>query len=165
MAAPPLAEIYVDAIKELTARFRFPDADNLITAPSDLEQQVAIFDAVQEINTLPPETTHTLASIYDEYADPRLKMLLFLGAGKNIITTLVADWTANGYSLALEEFNVEDRLDRYKNLLDLLSQQFTERLTNYKTASQKHIRGAYQGTNPLIRYRSGLLANPAARRF
>jgi len=150
-----LTELYAAAITEVDARFRLPGIDNLLTAPTTLEKQVAIFDALAEINSAPPETQYLLENVLAFDGDPRVKSLLYLGTGKNIIRTLLADWTANGFTLNLEEFNIEDRLSRYESLLSLIQTQFTDQLTNYKTATGKFVKRIHVGdNNPLIRFRN-----------
>ena len=149
-----LDEIYAAAITELGARFRFDDAQTLITNPTELEKKVAITDALAEINSFPPETAFTLDKIFGDNADPRVQALIYLGTGKNIVQTLLVDWTQNGFSMAVDEFNVEDRLQRYDTLFNTLNTQFNDRLEKFKIASQKHVRHAYQGNNnPLARFR------------
>lgn len=148
-------EIYAAAIAEIQARFRFDDAQTLITVPTELEKKVAIMDALAELNSFPPETSYTLDVLGGPNADPHLQSLVYLGTAKNILQMLLVDWTQNGFSMNVDEFNVEDRLPRYDSLYNLINGQFNDRIEKFKIATQKHVRHAYQGNNnPLVRYRA-----------
>jgi len=76
-----------DTLREsIFKRYRFNKIDNMLPMPETLEIEAAIADAVQDINSFPPETSFTFDQIYDG-ADPRWKRMLYMGAAKNICIT------------------------------------------------------------------------------
>jgi hypothetical protein len=150
-----IEEIYEAAIKEIDRRYRFPAFDDLINGPTDMEKQVAMEDAVGDINAYAPVTTFTLEGIFNGKADVRLKNLVYLGTARNVIRTLLFDWTANGVSATVEEFTFEDRKDRYEQLLTTIDGQFDKLVSGWKESSQKFSHRIYLGnSNPLARFRS-----------
>lgn len=157
-------ELFDAVMAEVDARFRFKLVDNLLRPPTTMEKQVAIFDALAEINSYPPETLYKLENVISSDGDPRVKSLLYLGTARNVCRTLLMDWTANGFNLQVEEFNVEDRRDRYEQLMSTLTQQFESQLQQYKTSTGKFIKRIYHGdNNPLIRFRHRGPTGPYAR--
>ena len=69
---------------QIHKRTRFREIESVIEPPENDEIDAAIFDAVDDINSLEPETTYTLDQIL-ELTDTRWKRLVFLGACSNVI--------------------------------------------------------------------------------
>lgn len=150
-----IALLYADAIKEVDARYRFPQIDNLLSAPSDLEKKAAIYDALGAINAAAPITDFSVEAVLDPNGNPTLKMLVYLGAARNILRLLLTDWTANGFNLNVEEFSVENRRGDYDSLYNQIDSQFQAMLQTFKESAGKYIKSCYVGgANPLISFRS-----------
>ena len=145
-----------DAIKDAVyKRYRFNEVDNMLTAPASLEVEAAIADAVQDINSFPPETTYTFDWIY-EGADPRWRRMLYMGSAKNICELLLTDWTANGFEAQIDDLNVTSKLADYQALYDILDGQWNKKMEGLKGTSQKCIRGVTaENQNPLYSTGSG----------
>lgn len=163
-----MADFSIDQhVAELDARYRFPAHDNLTSKLTPEEKKAALFDALQDINAFPPQTFFLMEQVSPVAADPRWARLLYLGAAVNCYKTLIADTTANGFTLQVDEFNVDSRLDEYKNLHDTLKTDFEEKLEKLKTTSQKFIKGTSAGPRPNILNRGPALSfnSGAATRF
>lgn len=159
-----LREIFTLAIQEVNLRYRLDNIDNLLAGPTDNEQEVAVMDALAEVNSFPPETQYAIDWVFGENGDPRVRNLVYLATARNVIRMLVSHWTSEGFSLSLEEFNVEDRLPRYEALMNTLTQQFEDQVLQYKTATQKFSKLAYAGNNnPLIPFRYRMYTGRAKR--
>lgn len=152
------AERLNQIVTEVSTRYRFGEIDGMLPKPRLLEMQAAVLDALQEINSFPPVTTTTLESLFTEDADTRWTVLLYLGTAKNILHTLIFDFTANGFSQQLGEFSVEDRLDQYRSLYDTINQEFTTRLQGFKESVTKIIRRVEPTNQSLIRPYAGLVS-------
>ncbi len=147
-----LAVLLENVVSEVSTRYRFLEINNLIPAPRSLEMQAAVLDALGQINLAPPETSLSLETVL-EGEDPRWKVLLYLGTAKNILRTLIFDYTANGFSQSFGEISVENRLSDYQSLHDSIQQEFDDRLTNFKDSQQCKsvgIRGSSLTTSNLL---------------
>jgi len=142
MPVPTLDQTLVDEIiKEVEDRYRFNLIENLLPRPAKLEKRVAVFDAVQEINSYPPQTAHTLEQIMDPNGDPRWIRLIYIGTAKNIVAMLVSDWTSNGLDASIGDLSLESKLDEYRTLQESLNTEFDDRLEKLKETSQRFVRG------------------------
>lgn len=95
-------------------------------------------DALAEFNTTPPLSRYTREQAF---ANPNILSLLCVGAARNVVRTLVADYAANGWGQTVNEFQIENKFSDYQSLLSSLDSAWKERLEPFKTASEKHIRG------------------------
>lgn len=144
------AELLNQILTEVELRHRFKQIDNLITQPTDDELKAAALDALDHINSHPPQTFYSLQDVM-EGADTRWKVLLYLGTARNIARLLTTDWTHNGFSQQIGEFNVESKLGDVKDLYSSLTTELDDRLTALKSTATKtirHVSGA-RISNPL----------------
>ena len=126
-----------DLIKEVKLKARFDNIDDIVDLPSDEEIKAALFDTLDDINSLEPETNFLMKDIL-EMDDTRWKRVLTLGTAANTVQTLVFDWTHNGFEADLNNgVNVTNRLSDYQSLLQSLKDEFDQRLEKLKTASQR----------------------------
>lgn len=147
---PTETELLTTIVQEVEKRYRLDQIDNLITKPTDDEKRAAALDALGEINSYPPQTFHSLEDVMTG-SDTRWKVLLYLATARNIARLLTADWTHNGVSQQIGEFNIESKLSDVKDLYNSLSQELDDRLGKLKstaTKTIKHVSGA-RVTNPL----------------
>lgn len=126
-----------DLIQEVKLKARFDNIDDIVDLPSDDEIKAALFDTLDDINSLEPETNFLMRDIL-EMDDTRWKRVLTLGAAANTVQTLVFDWTHNGFEADLNNgVNVTNRLSDYQSLLQSLKDEFDQRLEKLKAASQR----------------------------
>ncbi len=122
---------------QIHKRTRFPEIESVIEPPENDEIDAAIFDAVDDINSLEPETSHSLDSIL-EMSDTRWKRLVILGASANVIRMILFDWTANGIDIDLGDgVQLSTKVGEYESLLSNLREEFDDKLEKLKTAALK----------------------------
>jgi hypothetical protein len=155
-----LADFYVQALSDLDSRYRFTQCSNLISNLTDVEKKCAMFDALQDINSLPPQTSWALSDLMNPDGDPRWLRWFYLATARNCVRVLISDWTQNGFEDVIDEFKVEDRLDRYTKFASYLDTVFHEGAEELKKTSQKFFKSEESwGTtyNPVVRFRSRIL--------
>lgn len=128
--------ILSDLRKEILKRTRFDKAETIIDNLTNDELTASIYDALDDLNSIEPATEWKLDEVYlDE--DTRRKRLLLLGASKNAIHTLIFDWTANGSSSQIDDFQIENKLSDFNSLFQLLNDEFQQKVEKFKAATQK----------------------------
>lgn len=138
-------------ISEVKQRGRLDELDNLITPPTDAQIANAIKDSLHKINITPPESSIGWGQVI--YGDKRLLPIIYKQALKNIIEMLVIDWTGNGDTIRLEEFEIASKLSEYQSLMGQLDAEIERDLTPFKQSMQLAVRGRSTGassTNILI---------------
>lgn len=103
---PTLVENLAFARLEIDSRYRFSLISNLQSTPINKEIEDSVLDAVDEINSEPPETSLTLDSILNG-TDTRWRRALFMCAAKNVVATLKADWASNGIDAKINNGEIE----------------------------------------------------------
>lgn len=122
---------------EIEKRCRFTQILSLVEPPETDEIDAAVYDAVDEINSLEPNTSYTLDWI-QENSDPRWMKLVYDGAAYRVIDMLIKDWTANGLDVDLGDgVALASKLGDYNTLRDTLKTSFDENLEKLKTAALK----------------------------
>jgi len=137
-------EIVDDALEKIELRYRLSKMDNLLeNPPTPEEAEEFIFDALQDINSFPPQTFFTVEQAYDSDAtgyDPRWKTLLFLGICKYAILQQVIHWTGEGLEGRIDELVAENKRPDYESLLSIITDEFDTKCERLKQTSQKFIR-------------------------
>lgn len=133
---------------EVYKRTRFKGAETLINVITDDEVDAAIHDALQDINSHEPSTSYTLEEMWNT-EDKRWKRLLYLGASRNIVSTLILDWTANGLDIDLGDgVATRSKMSDYRILGDNLQDQFETLLGRLKTTSERYNNLSQWSTSP-----------------
>lgn len=117
-------------IAELNRRYRFLQYDNALNPLSYDEKLDGLYDALEEINQYSPQTDYTL--LHFATVGRRYRRLLLIGAAKYCILTLVSHWTSDGIDVAVEDLSVSNKLSDFQSLLQTLTEQFNEGLSNLK---------------------------------
>lgn len=153
-----LNEMLDEIVAEVTIRYRFDEIDNLIPKPRTDEKRAAVLDGLAQLNAAPPETSISLESLFTDGADPRWRALLYLATAKNILHTLIFDYTANGFTQSIGEFNVENRLGDYRSLYDTINSELESRLTAFKESVTKVVRRVTPTNQSALRPYAGLVS-------
>jgi len=142
-----MIEEYLKTIRsEVYKRSRFNELDTLIDIPNDDEIDAAIYDSLDDINSTEPASDFTIESIMSN-SDTRWKRLLYLGASKGVVQTLLFDWTAHGIDVDLGDgVAVSSKLPDYQSLFQLLDEQFDKLLDKLKASSSKLSRVSHFNT-------------------
>ena len=122
-------QAYEQAITDVKIWCRFSQIDNLLPAPSDEEIKIAINMALDNINSAPPRSSFTLLGTIGVGA---WYTTLMYGACKNILWTLLVDWTANGIDAQLDSLSLQSKRPDYEALFNLASEQFNSSLEKTK---------------------------------
>lgn len=140
-----------DTRDKLTLRYRFLTADNLIDVITNDEIDAAILDAVDEINSFPPQTSFDTA-YYETNSDPRWGRLLLICAAKNVLETLYNDWIQNGVDARVGngEFEIGDRTQSISDLLNHVTEEYEKKAEQLKTTSQRFIHGVSAPTSTVL---------------
>ena len=154
-----LVDFYTQALADLEARYRFGQAATLITNLTDVEKKCALFDALQDINSIAPQTSWVLSDLLNPNGDPRWYRYLILATGRNCIRVLLSDWLQNGYENIIDEFKIEDRFQAYETYANNLDKGFHDGVEELKATSQKFMDGlmSHGQYNPVVRFRSRIL--------
>ena len=143
------AEDYLETLRGLIkTRTRLNKLDEEIPAPSATEMNEAIFAALDEINSHEPRTNFTLEYAFKSAPDTRLQTILILGASKNLLETLLYDYTANGDDASIDVISVQSRLSDFNGLYSTIKSSFDERLEKYKRTATKRIKAGFYQTAP-----------------
>lgn len=124
-----------DLIAAVVRQGRFDRLDTMICPINRDEIIDAIYNALDDINTYPPQTFFSLQDVMSQ-KDTRWKRILILRATANCIDNLLYQWTADGIDVVLGEFQVQDKTSAYQTLFDTMQTKFDDLLTKLKTASQ-----------------------------
>jgi len=122
-------QAYEQAIKDVKIWCRFDQIDNLLPAPTDEEVKIAINMALDNINSAPPKSSYTLLGTIGNGA---WYTTLMYGACKNILWTLLVDWTANGIDAQLDSLSLQSKRPDYESLFNMASDQFNALLEKTK---------------------------------
>lgn len=137
-------DIVDEAFEKIELRYRLSKMDNLLENPPTIDEaEEFIFDALQDINSFPPQTFFTIEQVYDQDAsgyDPRWKTLLFLAICKYAILQQVVHWTGEGLEGQIDELVAENRRSDYESLLSFITEEFDKKCERLKATSQKFIR-------------------------
>jgi len=134
---------YELAMNDVKLHCRFPQIDNLLPLPTDEEIKLAIQLSIDDINVYPPKTSVTIESAANS-VDAWYSTVI-LGACKNTVRTLIADWTANGINANIDSLTLESKLSDYQALYERFLTDFNERLERIKKsygAATKGLPGA-----------------------
>jgi hypothetical protein len=129
-----------EIVDELTQRYKFLSGDNMLENPDQSLMWTAIWDALQDVNSSPPQTSITFEMLADPAFDPRWKRLVLMGAALQLIQELIVWWTHSGFSATVGDVPVESKLSDFKDTHSLLKTEFDEKLEKLKNASQKFAR-------------------------
>lgn len=150
-------------IKLITTKSRLNKSENMVTQPTPEEFEVAILEALADMNSFPPKSAVTIESAME---NPTIKMILVTGASIYIVNTIIAEWVSNGQGFAIADFEIIDRLDRYESYRDSLQDSFDKKLENAKksgifprskTTRSGNINTGSQSSSNSIYKRHGLL--------
>lgn len=125
-----IEQAYQRTILDVKVWCRFGTIDNLLEIPSDDEIKIAINIALDDINSFPPKTSQTvLGAVQNQDA---WYTTLMYGACKNILWTLLCDWTANGIDAQLDSLSIQSKRPDYEALFSNAKEQFENRLERIK---------------------------------
>lgn len=156
--ATPLNIVTQKILEGVESRWHFALSDNILDyIPNNDDITAAVYDAADDVNSFPPNTTYPLDSFYDN-PDTRWKSLLYLGTAKNVIRMLLNLWTQNGFDAVVGELNLPSKLGDYKDLYRTLADEFDAKAERLKKTSLKLVRGVsgmntlnyIYGTSPFI---------------
>lgn len=150
---------------EVEKRSRFSQILSLVEPPEDDELDAAIYDALDDINSLEPSTNYSLENIIGS-TDTRWKRLLYLGAAHNAVGMLLKDWTANGIDVDLGDgVALASKLSDYQTLHSDLKDEFDDKLEKLKTAALKISRVSHFSTGHGLNSLSTGSFSKRARRY
>ena len=154
-----LTEALAEAVIQVKARTRYPLMENILEAIDDSEIEVALLDALDEINSYAPQTQFKFVDVWTQ-EDTRWKRMLLLGANKNSILTLLNDWTQRGFdvNIANGEISQDDRREKINELYSTLQEQFDNVLQRLKETSQKVSRGFKSPNNDIMGLRTPIMS-------
>ena len=118
---------------------RFTAFDVMVPEPDDEEIYMAVFEALDDINSMAPQTHFTLDAVY-ENTDPRWKRLVVLGAAAYSLDFMIFELTANGVDVQIGEIQDASKLADISSLRGQVFEQFQQLLEKLKTSSQKFCR-------------------------
>lgn len=130
MATLTLDQAYEKSTRDVKVWCRFDQIDNLLPIPTDEEIKIALNIALDDINVMPPKTSFTLLGTVNSQ-DAWYTTLMY-GACKNVLWTLLCDWTANGIDAQLDSLSLASKRPDYESLFNLFNDQFNNRLENIK---------------------------------
>lgn len=137
--------------QQVNLRYRFLETETILPAPTPIQIQLSVEDALNEINSKPPQTFYSLRQVLLGN-DTRWKSLLIVGTAKEVLKLRVVEWAANGYDSPIEDLPMESKLADYETSLNAIKEDFSERLEALKATSQKAVRRANASmANPLSR--------------
>jgi hypothetical protein len=149
-----LEQAYDRVTRDVKIWCRFDSIDNLLPKPTDQEIQIAANIAVDDINTTPPLSNVTLLGSVT--ANDAYYTTIMYGTCKNILWTLLMDWTANGIDAQLDSLSLESRRPYYEQLFQTANENFTNRLEKLKASLSLRIVSS-QHSN---RHRKSILKTP-----
>lgn len=117
-------------VYELARRYRFFKYFNALENLNKEEIIDALYDALEEINEMTPQSDYTLLKLVSR--GRRYRRVLILGAAKYCVITLISHWTSDGIDVTVEDLSVSSKLSDFQSLLSTISDQFTERLKELK---------------------------------
>lgn len=120
-----------ELIKLITTKSRLDKSENMVSKPTPEEFEVAIMEALADMNSFPPKSAVTVESAL---ADSTVKMILVTGSSRYILDTVIAEWVSNGQGFAIADFEIIDRIDRYESYRDSLQDSFDKKLENAKNS-------------------------------
>lgn len=120
-----------ELIKLITTKSRLDKSENMVSQPIPEEFEVAIMEALADMNSFPPKSAVTVESAL---ANPTIKMILVTGSSRYILDTVIAEWVSNGQGFAIADFEIIDRIDRYESYRDSLQDSFDKKLENAKNS-------------------------------
>ena len=153
-----LEQAYARTIKDVVTWCRFDQIDNLLPKPTGEEVRIAINLAVDDINTTPPRTSATLLSSVNS-ADAYYTTIMY-GACKNVLWTLLVDWTANGVDAQLDSLSLSSRRPDYEALFNLANDEFNRRLERIKASYGLKSIGKYNSVSRSVNGRRSVLKPP-----
>lgn len=127
-------------VTELNVRYQFDRIDTMLGSPETAQIEAALWDALQDVNSAPPETRVTWEAISSPSFDPRWKRLVLLGAALHVVNELVVIWTSNGFNQTIDDLQIESKVSEYRDLRDLLKSDFDEKLERMKGTTQKFVK-------------------------
>ena len=138
-------------LAEVQTRYRLLAMNNLRPSLTDDEICCALYDAVDVINNYPPATQFTVEQLFAKQGDPRFRGVYYLAVGQKLLTTLLWDWTANGFDQTFNNFKVETKLGDYQLLQERITEQLMEQLKQMKEATQHFIKRVVPSNQSMIR--------------
>lgn len=119
---------------DVNKRIRFVDFDMMVPVPTEDELDCALFDALDDINTEPPQTFFSLETVYTS-TDTRWKRLLCMGAIYIVLDTMITELTANGLDVQIAEFTVSGKMGELAELRNYYKERFLEQAAKLKRTS------------------------------
>ncbi len=133
---------------------RFSSAETIVKNPEDSEYEVAIQNAIDDINLKPPYSNLTIA---DFNGNPMLTALLVKGTTVHILNTIIASWVSDGTEVSIDELTEIDRLDRYEQMRDNAKEDFENKISELKAS------GAIGGNSIRVKAIKSSLKMPVSR--
>jgi len=119
-------QILQQIIQKVKIRGRLNDIENQIAPPNDEEILEAFEKAFAEISlALTPLSSSSIEN-------PLIKEILITCTAKNVIETLIFQWTAQGVEAIVEGFSIKDRLNDYHSLFKLLEEECDKKIGEMK---------------------------------
>ncbi len=141
-----LEQAYQKCLSDVKVWCRFDQLDNLLPKPTDDEIRIAIDITVDDINSVPPRTSSTLLGSINS-ADAFYTTIMY-GTCKNVLWSLLVDWTGNGIDAQLDSLSLQSRRSDYESLFRLAEEMFEKRLSNIKISyGSKSISARNSGGN------------------
>lgn len=125
-----LEQAYQKCLSDVKVWCRFDSIDNLLPKPTDEEIRIAINITVDDINSTPPRTSATLLGSVNS-GDAYYTTIMY-GTCKNVLWTLLLDWTANGIDAQLDSLSLSSKRPDYESLFQLANEEFKSRLEKVK---------------------------------
>lgn len=126
---------------------RLNEQDNGIRPPSDDEMTIALEDALNYINSFPPQTSLALLSVINNDDERKYITLICYGTLKFTFEQMLAYIKANLMDVVIDEFAISSRLNEYESLLGTYNQLFEQRLQQDKQTMGSIIKGYARETS------------------
>lgn len=140
-----------EAIKHIIKRCRImarlDQQDNGVPPPTDAEMEVALEDALNYINSYPPQSDLTVEKVVNDNSYKRYITLVCYGTLKYTFEMMIAYISANLMDVVIDDFPISSRLNEYQSLLQTYSGQLDQRLAAEKADMGVIIKGVERETS------------------
>lgn len=124
-------------VQEVKRRMRFGAYDNMINPLNNQEIEDAVYDALEEINNVPPITRFTPLTFIQNKR--RYRRVVITCAAKFAVLTLISEWTANGLNVGVEDLSVDNKIGDFQSLLSTLNDEYKEQLQQMKQYDRLYV--------------------------
>lgn len=156
------------AAKEIIERCRtmarLRDMDNGIPPPTDEEMYLALEDALNYINSFPPQTGFTPSELYNNTHAKKHITLVCYGTLWFTFQMLIAYISANLMDVVIDEFPISSRLAEYTQLAEYYHGLLDNKLAQEKQIMGSIIRGYSRQTTLYISF-SGWISKNTENRY